>query len=318
MDAGKRIRWGEEEGREGISYVKIPSDYLEAVGALESPRQQDASLGAYVRYFMGVSVGNVPKTIRPTVIVGRGIADRIVTGALTGGIRKEDGGTQQVPEANPASTQQVPEANPASTHTTTQGATGSPPAETSSDPARVPSRVPNTQYKDPYTDPGEYREGDSDNILWSFPTLEDVTAYCEEKGAWVVLDDDLHSRWLKRWTADGNRGNWKMALSAYLEEQERDTFDWKWAKAKKSWEEKKSAQEVTRRKEEAKRLWAQYDRTDEVIDNCLPGTDETLKYIQLGREAISRGTAMREERTGGTDSLADLLAAQLDDMETAP
>lgn len=162
----RRIAWGPYKGREGITYVKIPADYLEIVGGLKSQRQQDAALGGYVREFLGVPAGKVPNTIAPVLHVGKVIAKRIVDGALTGGIRK-------VTDEYSDSTQRVLDDNPTSTAPSTPGETGSQPAETFADPQRVPSTVPDTQYQYPDLDQNIDPDLDIDQIEKDASTVID-------------------------------------------------------------------------------------------------------------------------------------------------
>ena len=76
------------ESREGVEYVKIPPDVLQIMADLPARRQQDAFLGAYVRHFLGLPVGKVPRTIEPAFRVASRIADRITVGIVTGGTRR--------------------------------------------------------------------------------------------------------------------------------------------------------------------------------------------------------------------------------------
>lgn len=78
-----------------VRYVKVPPDVLELMSELPARRQQDAFLGAYVRHFLGLPVGDIPKTIAPSFLVAAHIADRIVSGIETGGKRRVRGSNHE-------------------------------------------------------------------------------------------------------------------------------------------------------------------------------------------------------------------------------
>ena len=97
------------ESRPGIEYVKVPPDVIQLMADLPAKRQQEALLGAYVRYFLGLPVGKVPKTVSPSFMVASRIADRIVTGILTGGTRNNTAATEPVPDEYSAISEPVPD-----------------------------------------------------------------------------------------------------------------------------------------------------------------------------------------------------------------
>lgn len=171
---------------QGVSYVKVPEDVLAIVSGLEAQGQRDRLLGAYVAYFLGAPVGNVPKSIRPFFNQACGIADRITDGIRNGGKRRG-----QAPDS-PPDTQGLPADYPPSTRRevansspSTQDKTEPLAAETGADPRRGPHT--------PYSYSDETTNTDTETVTEApeagaartqndTPTLDDVRAVCRVKG----------------------------------------------------------------------------------------------------------------------------------------
>ena len=245
----------------GVSYVKMPTELLEALQTCETKGQYDALCGACVRYSLTLQPEEVPKSIAMTYRAVQPIMNRIVDGMLTGGIRHSTSPTSGSEVNDSTDTnddngdtdrEQVDDLSETSTATSYPPSSMSP-AETTINPARVPT-TPNSTQTQTHTQTAEKEKGSGKPERHGLDSLEPynrplkplpteqmiglIEEYaCSHSLETVTSIDDALVDWAMGWIENGwcdkngrsmdslikGRPRWQAMLDGYDETMRRNT-----------------------------------------------------------------------------------------------